>query len=187
LWLVRSGSGSNEPFQAMAGVQAGGYVYQIGSLTLVASASRRWEKSDGRHAISPTPLYGVPDLPPHFLPRAEPLAMLKSAVLSAEPQRVGIGGALSRAGLHGMGGIGKTVLGVALARDAEVVGERRAGSSRIASYATIRWRWKREPTEEYIAYSLSSSAGPHVVSTCRKAYRSVSEPEPYAIGPPKSS
>jgi WD40 repeat protein len=72
-----------------------------------------------RDPARPPALHGVPELPPHFLARGSPLATLKSAVLSREPQRVGIS-TPSRTGLHGLGGIGKTVLGAALARDPDV-------------------------------------------------------------------
>ncbi|BAY24597.1 WD-repeat protein [Calothrix sp. NIES-2100] len=65
-------------------------------------------------------LTNVPELPPHFLPRLEELAPLKQKVLSPTKQPVGITGKSRRVGVQGMGGIGKTVLATALARDEEV-------------------------------------------------------------------
>ena len=65
-------------------------------------------------------LYGVPELPPNFLPRPEALDALKARVLTAETRPVGVTGAAQRVGVHGMGGIGKSVLAAALARDEEL-------------------------------------------------------------------
>src|SRR5271165_4391830 len=64
-------------------------------------------------------LHGVPELPPHYLPREEVLAELKQKLL-ASGANVGITGQSSAVGVQGMGGIGKTVLAAALARDSEV-------------------------------------------------------------------
>jgi len=64
-------------------------------------------------------LHGVPETPPHFVSRPSMLSDLKAALLGSEAQRHGIGTSL-RAGLHGQGGIGKTVLAIALCREAEV-------------------------------------------------------------------
>ncbi len=55
-------------------------------------------------------LHGVPELPPHYLPREADLAGLKQKLL-AGGANVGITGQSSAIGVHGMGGIGKTVLG----------------------------------------------------------------------------
>src|SRR5271165_3901747 len=63
-------------------------------------------------------LHGVPELPPHYLPRAACLAGLKQKLL-AGGANVGITGRSSAVGFQGMGGIGKTVLAVALAHDSE--------------------------------------------------------------------
>ncbi|BAY26879.1 WD repeat protein [Calothrix sp. NIES-2100] len=65
-------------------------------------------------------LTNVPELPPHFLPREQELAPLKQKVLSQTKQPVAITGKSRRVGVQGMGGIGKTVLATALARDEEV-------------------------------------------------------------------
>jgi WD40 repeat protein len=64
-------------------------------------------------------LHGVPDLPPHFVPgAASGLAELKASILG---KRAPAGmGTPSRAGVCGIGGVGKTVLGLALAHDPDV-------------------------------------------------------------------
>ncbi|MCL4301570.1 MAG: hypothetical protein KJ077_38070 [Anaerolineae bacterium] len=64
-------------------------------------------------------LHNVPELPPHFLPRPADLAEVKAALLGAD-QPIAITGATRKVGLQGMGGIGKSVLAAALARDDEV-------------------------------------------------------------------
>src|SRR5271165_4933580 len=64
-------------------------------------------------------LHGVPDLPPHYLPREEVLTGLKQKLL-AGGANVGITGQSSAVGVQGMGGIGKTVLAAALAHDSEM-------------------------------------------------------------------
>jgi hypothetical protein len=63
-------------------------------------------------------LNGVPELPPHYLPRAPDLAGLKQKLL-AGGANVGITGQSPAVGVQGMGGIGKTVLAAALAHDSE--------------------------------------------------------------------
>jgi WD40 repeat protein len=65
-------------------------------------------------------LHNVPELPPHFLPRTEDLASLKKQVLATARKPVGITGVAAKTGVHGMGGIGKTVLAAALVREPEV-------------------------------------------------------------------
>ena len=62
----------------------------------------------------------VPNLPPHFLPREEELNPLKTKVLADTNQPVAITAKSRSVGVQGMGGIGKTVLATALARDEEV-------------------------------------------------------------------
>src|SRR5208283_4132018 len=64
-------------------------------------------------------LHGVPELPPHYLPREADLVGLKEKLLAGGAS-VGITGRSSAVGVQGMGGIGKTVLATALARDSEV-------------------------------------------------------------------
>jgi tetratricopeptide (TPR) repeat protein len=64
-------------------------------------------------------LHGVPDLPPHYLPREKVLTGLKQKLLSGGAS-VAITGQGQAFGVQGMGGIGKTVLAAALAHDSEV-------------------------------------------------------------------
>ncbi len=65
-------------------------------------------------------LHFVPDLPPHFLPRAEMLAAAKAQLLGNSSSRLAITGLGQAVGVQGMGGIGKSVLAAALARGADV-------------------------------------------------------------------
>ena len=62
-------------------------------------------------------LFGVPPLPAEFVGREE-LADIREALLRGDEGAVGMTG--RGLGLHGQGGIGKTVLAAALARDPEV-------------------------------------------------------------------
>jgi hypothetical protein len=65
------------------------------------------------------PLHGVPALPPGYLLRDE-LADLVDAVVRAETGAVGLSGRAPAVGLHGQGGIGKSVLAAALTRDPRI-------------------------------------------------------------------
>jgi hypothetical protein len=65
-------------------------------------------------------LVAVPSLPAHFLSRSEGLAKLRDALRADLDRPVVISGAAARVGIHGMGGIGKSVLAAALARDRKV-------------------------------------------------------------------
>jgi WD40 repeat protein len=65
-------------------------------------------------------LFKVPELPPNFLLRLDDLAVVKEGLLIDAGRSTAITGALSKVGLHGMGGIGKSVLAAAVARDEDV-------------------------------------------------------------------
>jgi WD40 repeat protein len=65
-------------------------------------------------------LIAVPSLPAHYLARAERLHALRDALRADLDRPVVIGGASARVGVHGMGGIGKSVLAAALARDRKI-------------------------------------------------------------------
>jgi len=72
---------------------------------------------------SPPPLgklISVPSLPAHFLSRTEGLTKLRDALRADLDAPVVIGGATAKIGLHGMGGIGKSVLASELVRDRKV-------------------------------------------------------------------
>ncbi|HEY76402.1 MAG TPA: hypothetical protein G4O00_09510 [Thermoflexia bacterium] len=60
------------------------------------------------------PLFNVPDLPEHYVPREEDLARVRRMLLDGRGEAVGI------VGVRGMGGIGKSVLAAALAHDPQV-------------------------------------------------------------------
>ncbi len=66
------------------------------------------------------PLFYVPSLPLYFIPRNPDLEKAKTAVLSEKGISAAITGTYRSVGLQGMGGIGKSVLAAALARDREV-------------------------------------------------------------------
>jgi len=69
----------------------------------------------------------VPSLPADFIARPDDLDGLKELVLFSDERRSAITGkttgdcSVSRVGLHGMGGIGKSVLAAALARDDQIL------------------------------------------------------------------
>ena len=64
-------------------------------------------------------LTAAPALPPHFIPRPEYLAGLHESVLADVERPVVITSARQTTALHGMGGIGKSVLAAAFARAAD--------------------------------------------------------------------
>ena len=74
---------------------------------------------DNSKQIPLSKLINVPDLPQNFLPRPEYLNPIKESILSKDNQKIGIT-SLQRIGLWGMGGIGKSVVAAAIARDKEV-------------------------------------------------------------------
>ena len=65
-------------------------------------------------------LFAVPSLPAHFVGRPELMQRIKDALLIDLQHPVVITGESSRVGLQGMGGIGKSILAIALARDREI-------------------------------------------------------------------
>ena len=92
----------------------------------VASArgvARRWRIDLAVEAVPiaerPGQLSGVPAAPPGYVAREE-LPQLIDAVTAAENGAVGVIGKVTTLGLHGHGGIGKSVLAAALARDETV-------------------------------------------------------------------
>ena len=62
----------------------------------------------------------VPRLPPKFLPRPEDLDALKAKILGSGQQPVAVTGIRRGMSIQGMGGIGKSVLAAAIARDEAV-------------------------------------------------------------------
>jgi NB-ARC domain/TIR domain/WD domain, G-beta repeat len=93
---------------------ADGAVAPLGVPVLVAGAGGAVPVASGPRLGE---LHDVPPPPRAAVPRAE-LAGLRTAVLAGEAGAVGVTGAAL--GIHGQGGIGKTVLAAALARDEEV-------------------------------------------------------------------
>lgn len=65
-------------------------------------------------------LHGVPPQRPHYISRPEELARLKQCLLGSTVPALGITGTTQSVGVHGMGGIGKTVLAIALVNEEEV-------------------------------------------------------------------
>jgi len=76
--------------------------------------------------LQPTGLWNLRELPPNFLERTQELNEIKALVIGSSNKSVGVaGGGLEstspvKIGVYGMGGIGKTVLAVALTHEAEV-------------------------------------------------------------------
>lgn len=66
------------------------------------------------------PLYGVPELPEHFVPRPQVTRAVTDALLADLRGPLVATGSRSRIGLYGMGGIGKSLLAAAVARDPEI-------------------------------------------------------------------
>jgi hypothetical protein len=65
-------------------------------------------------------LHNIPDLPPNFVARPDDTAPTKALLMGDGGGAVGITSSARKAGLLGMGGIGKTVLATALVRDEQV-------------------------------------------------------------------
>ena len=62
-------------------------------------------------------LHGVPNPPPNYQPREDDLAQAKAALLEGQTRTLGITASTARIGVHGMGGLGKTVLTAALVQE----------------------------------------------------------------------
>ncbi len=78
---------------------------------------------EGATAAPRSRLFNVPSLPLKFLPRLEEVEAIKAKLLGTESQTLVMTGVAQRVGVQGMGGIGKSVLAAAVARD-EAVGAR---------------------------------------------------------------
>lgn len=65
-------------------------------------------------------LINVPKLPPHYLPRTEDLNAIKHLLLGPKSKPVAELSPSQKVGIHGMGGIGKSVLAAAVALDDDV-------------------------------------------------------------------
>ncbi|WP_176698092.1 NB-ARC domain-containing protein [Candidatus Nitrospira nitrosa] len=65
-------------------------------------------------------IYGVPSQRPHFQDRPEELNRLKLSLVQGRHGAIGLTGETTKIGVHGQGGIGKTVLAIALTNDEEV-------------------------------------------------------------------
>ncbi|MCT7983692.1 NB-ARC domain-containing protein, partial [Laspinema sp. A4] len=83
----------------------------------------RMAGGEGATAAPRSRLFNVPSLPLKFLPRSEEVEAIKAKLLGTESQTLVMTGVAQRVGVQGMGGIGKSVLAAAVARD-EAVGER---------------------------------------------------------------
>jgi WD40 repeat protein len=117
----------------------------------------RWHGGLSRGAApAPTPgkLGNVPELPPHFLPRPDQLRALADRLLAGAGQPVAITGA-GRVGVQGMGGIGKSVLAAAVAREPEV----RAAFPDGVLWVTVGQEPKLPLLQEELARQLDDRAG----------------------------
>jgi hypothetical protein len=65
-------------------------------------------------------LIAVPSLPPHYLERSERLESLRNALRADLDRAVVISGTAARIGMHGMGGIGKSLLAASVAHDRKI-------------------------------------------------------------------
>ena len=79
----------------------------------------RTERSPSAQGSLAGELHGVPSLPPHYLSRNNTHEQLKQALLGTSAV-VGVSASLATVGLHGQGGLGKTVVAQGTAFDEEV-------------------------------------------------------------------
>lgn len=124
-------------------LRLGGYPLAIDELKLVHAEDFRNDKEYPEHLkklvrtlTDPPPpmgkLIAVPSLPAHYLSRTDRLIPLRDAVrsgldspapfggMATRKQFHGIAGAVKHVGMHGMGGIGKSVLANLLAHDRKI-------------------------------------------------------------------
>lgn len=108
-----------------------GYALIPDELTLIHAEDFRDDSCYAEHLANltrqlsdPAPplgkLVAVPTLPVHYLAQRDRLLNLRDALLIDLQRPVVVTGAAARVGVQGMGGIGKSVLAAALARDLEV-------------------------------------------------------------------
>lgn len=95
------------------------YAYAIPSETLSALRSEevRLHLPQERSKLRIGAPFQAPPLPPHFVPRLDACQDLKTRLLAEDTRAPGV---LVVSAIHGLGGIGKTVLATALAHDSEV-------------------------------------------------------------------
>lgn len=101
----------------------------------------------------PGELYGVDALPPHYLPRPEPLARLNAMVRPDSSEPVIITSTRAATALEGMGGVGKSVLAAAFARACE--------TRRRFDHGVIWLRFGRQAAVSkmlaFVAYALNDN------------------------------
>lgn len=94
--------------------QPGVEIPPLGTLQQLPVPNGRWSERP------PVTMVGVPRIPRYYLERTPELDALKAKLLADGAQRIGISGSGAQFGLHGMAGIGKTMLAAALCRAPEV-------------------------------------------------------------------
>jgi WD40 repeat protein len=85
-----------------------------------AAARSEYATQEWQCAIGLGKLHAVPQLPVHLLDRTEAVQKLREAVTADLERKIVITGVPAPVGVHGMGGIGKSVLAAMLAHDRKV-------------------------------------------------------------------
>lgn len=98
---------------ALVGIAGAVIAFLRWGLRPLVGALRRRRKPKGRL------LHNVPALPPHYLPRPDDLKAVK-ALLLGERGAVAVSGVQRAGAVQGMGGVGKSVLAAAVAREGAV-------------------------------------------------------------------